>query len=419
MLFNNKLIIIALIIWFGCFSGNYIIMGVGIYPPLFLSIFGYILIIKNKKLPKYSLFFLNISWIYILLFSISYLYNQEYFNVFIIEIRYVVKAILIPLGTSLLLLHLFKKYNIQKNEIAFSVIIAISLQFILILLQLTNDSFREWFFSYLSLSDGWMHFVKIGHFRTVGLSGLSIYDTALAYTLLFGLTIYLTDNKYNSLMIWTFGTAMFFIIILLSGRSGLTIFLVLLIFILLNINNKLKIYSSLFLVTIITFFIISVYVDYEKIELFFRFAFELFTNDSNSFESASTNDFLENHLFIPWDVNPYFGDGVIAQPSISIDIGYQYSTDSGYLLSFISLGIIGLLLSLIMTYKVINAYFISYFYHFKTTILNVFFKTFISILIILIFFKGIIFFSDKFMPVVILIFMVNHYLSNRRFVSKI
>jgi len=28
-------------------------------------------------------------------------------------------------------------------------------------------------------------------------------------------------------------------------------------------------------------------------------------------------------------------------------------------------------------------------------------------------------FQDKFMPVVILIFMVNHYLSNRRFVSKI
>lgn len=411
MILDKKIFTVAIIIWFGCFSGTYIFFGLSIYPPLFMSLLGYLYIVLiYKKLPKYALFFLFIGFLYILLFLMSYLYHQEYIEMLTIEFRYILKAFFIPLGVSFFLLGFFKKYHLQKNEIAKSIVLVIILQAILVLFQLLDDTFRECFFSYLSLSGGWMNLVKMGHFRTVGLSGLSIYDTAIAYSLLFGITIYLINDKTKKyLVIWTFSFIVFFILILLSGRSGLVLFVNLTALILLNVNNKKSLYLLLLISVTIFSFTIGTYVDYEVLELFFRFAFEFFSNSNGSFESASTNDFLENHLLIPWNVNPIIGDGIWAQPSISRSIGYEYMTDSGYILSFISIGVTGVLLALIMTYKIISAYELVYFKQFKKNIINLILKVIISVLLFMIILKGPLFFSDKFMPVMIIVFMIHYY----------
>lgn len=100
--------------------------------------------------------------------------------------------------------------------------------------------------------------------------------------------------------------------------------------------------------------------------------------------------------------------------AIANTFGYQYSTDSGYILSFISMGILVFLMSVYMTYIVFKGY--SYFIHFKNGFLSLFFKAIIFFLIIGIILKGPIFFSDKFMPVLIFVFMVQHYLKG---ISKI
>lgn len=107
-----------------------------------------------------------------------------------------------------------------------------------------------------------------------------------------------------------------------------------------------------------------------------------------------------------------------AQPSIANTFGYQYSTDSGYILSFISMGILGFLMSVYMTYIVFKGYSYSYFIHFKNGYLSLFFKAIIFFLIIGVILKGPIFFSDKFMSVLIFIFMVQHYLKGISRIEK-
>jgi len=55
-------------------------------------------------------------------------------------------------------------------------------------------------------------------------------------------------------------------------------------------------------------------------------------------ETASTNDLMANHLFLPLDVG-LFGEFFWAQPSISDQLGYRYRTDSGFVLAFIAMGL--------------------------------------------------------------------------------
>lgn len=418
---KNKfnIFLIAFCLWFGFFAGNYVIFGVGFYPPLFLSILGYLIYLKKMVIPRYAMVFFSIALSYILLFLMSHLYNGFSIEIFAIEFRYILKAFFIPIGVSLLSMHLFKKYSIKNEQISLIVFIIIFLQAILAVFQLTNISFREWFFSFLTLAEGWQYFVRIGHFRTIGLAGLSIYDTSIAYSLLFGLTVYLYKLQgYNYNFQWIVGWSAFFLLIILSGRTGLILFLLLTIFILIN---NLKKYSLLnfTIVSFVLFCLLIYFIDYEYLSIFINFAFELFTNDSGRIESASTNDLLKNHLFLPLNVNPFFGDAIWAQPSLAKELNYIYKTDSGYILSFISMGIFGLLVSFFMTYIIFKGYKIAYFGHFKNTHINTIFKIIVFLFIIGIILKGPIFFSDKFMPVLIFVFMVQHYIKGISKIEKI
>ena len=47
-----RIFLIAIVLWLGLFSGNYIVVNTGIYPPLFISILGYIVAFKKMHLPR-------------------------------------------------------------------------------------------------------------------------------------------------------------------------------------------------------------------------------------------------------------------------------------------------------------------------------------------------------------------------------
>jgi hypothetical protein len=413
-----RIFLIAIVLWLGLFSGNYTVVNTGIYPPLFISMLGYIVAFKKMLLPKYAMFFIVVAFIYICLFLISNLYNGFELDLFLIEFRYVLKALLIPVGVSLVALFIFRKYYFDSYKISQIVFWIIFFQATLAVLQLSHSAFREWFFSFLQLAEGWQHFVNIGHFRTIGLAGLSIYDTSLAYSLLFGLTTYLYKKSgYINNIQWVLTFVIFFLLTILSGRTGLILILLLTFYILINRSNIITLFNFLILGSI-SFGLLTYYINFDELLIFINFAFEFFNSDSGKLESASTNDLLENHLFLPFNVNPIFGDAMWAQPSISNTYRYEYSTDSGYILSFISLGITGFLMSLYMTYIVFKGYSYSYFVHFKNSYSSLFFKIIMFFLVIGMILKGPIFFSDKFMPVLIFVFMIHHYLKGVPTIEK-
>lgn len=412
-----SILTIAIVLWLGLFSGNYIVLNTAIYPPLFISMLGYIIAFKKMILPKYAIFFIVVAIIYTCLFLISNLYNGFEPYLFLIEFRYVLKALIIPVGVSLLSLFSFRKYHFDGYKISQIVFLIIFFQATLALIQLSSDAFREWFFLFVNLEKKWRYFVDIGHFRTIGLAGLSIYDTSLAYSLLFGLTIHLYKKSgYLNNLQWTFTLFIATLMVILSGRTG-TVILLLLVFYLLINKHGVFTFVNFFIVGSIFFGLVVYYIiSLDKTLVILNFAFEFFNNDK--FETESTNDLLENHLFIPLNVNPFFGDAIWAQPSIANTFGYQYSTDSGYILSFISMGIVGFLMSIYITYIVFKGYYYAYLVHFKNNYLSLFFKAILFFLVIGIILKGPIFFSDKFMPVLIFVFMVQHYLRGTSKIEK-
>ncbi|WP_187992542.1 hypothetical protein [Vibrio harveyi] len=405
---NSHILIIAIAIWFGCFSGSYYFGGINIYPPLILSFFGYLYVFfLLKKIPQYAVFFIAALSFYIFMFTLSYLFNFSYDHVYVLELRYILKAFLIPLGVSFFILALLSRWNIVPSQISSAIVLVGVLQLSLAILQLAVPSFRQSFFSMIQLAPSWNYFVEIGHFRTIGLAGLSIYDTSIAYSLLFGMTLFLLRE--NKVILWVIGAVSFFILMLLSGRTGLIIYLCLMTLILVKTDVKFKLYLILAITIMLALVIASMYVEKKELELFFSFAFEFFNSSNGSYESDSTNDLIENHLFIPWNTNIFIGDHVWAQPSVSKEIGYSYSTDSGYILSYISMGIAGLISAIVLTIKVIDGYIVGYSDLFKKDYISIFYFFALCFLVFFIFLKGPIFFSDKFMPVLMIVFMTEYY----------
>lgn len=413
MFLNRNHFFFAFIVWFGLFSGTYNISGFGFYPPLLMSLFGYFYYIFIKqKIPKYVVPLLLLFFFLFLLFITTTVVNDTFDEIFFIEFRYIIKSLFIPIGFSLAALQYIKKNNFNSIDISKTIVLVGIYQFSLVVIQLLNYEFRQWFFSLITLSKNWKFMAEMGHFRAVGLAGLSIYDTSIAYSLLFSCTISLIGKhtESNNIRLWTLGLVLYLVLIFLSGRTGLIIFSVIIFFILHNTYNKSKVYFYIFIILFIATIIVINLIDIEYLLGLFDFAFEFFNNKGGNFESESTNDFLENHLYIPWNTNFLIGDGFWAQPSVSNKYNYEYSTDSGFILLFISSGLFGLLFSIYITYRLIKLYFNSYIYQYNYNLINLIVKISLAILIILVVLKGPIYFSERFMSVMIFNIMIYNYM---------
>lgn len=399
MLLNNYFL--GLVVTFSLFSGSYIIGGVKIYPPLFLGILGIAHAAYLGFIPK------NIAkefkwWIVFLLIVILFYFVGQNDDYIFILLRYIFKAIFIPLGCCLLIRQICIKisddHDAYMDNIRKAIYFALIFQFCITLLQLGIPSFRSAFNSIIELTDEWQALAEMGHFRATGLAGLSIYDTSIAYGLLSLFFIpWCISKKYSINYKFLFAMLLLTILSLIAGRSGFALLLVIFVIVFLDARKKIFVLSNLsifLLLSILSFIMIIGVVEFYS---FAQFVFEPIYNyiDKGTFETASTNELMDSYLFIPWDISPWTGSGFWAQPSISIPAQFKYATDSGILLNYIAFGVIGLI------------FVISYFCHFscqimtRTGIKNKFLRGVFYCVFSTVFFffvlKGPVFFSEKVM----------------------
>jgi hypothetical protein len=307
-------------------------------------------------------------------------------------IKYIVKAYLISIGIGGYLYFYIKQNKLSAIGLSYSIFWMTIFQIIIISLQMFNNSFRNFFYSTIILDDHWRNFSNLVTFRPGGLSGLSVYDTAISYSLLFGLTLYLLKsekrNKPNK-FIWMLLSFIFLILLMMSGRSGLLLFLAILPLIFISQKNKVLLIKYFSLFSCIFLFFIYNLIDINFLQNSFSFAFELFIK---GFHTASTDDLLQNHLFVPILNNYFLGEGIWPLA----ESGYKYSSDSGFVLSYIYLGISGIILSIIS----LSLYFRIYYNIFSISVtgnlnkiaLGIILFLFVSFFIL----KGPLFFSEKF-----------------------
>ena len=396
----NKLFL-NLIVTFSLFSGSYILGGVKFYPPLLFALLGIGQSILGRKMP--AIIVTEIKWwaFFLVLMLICFFIGQNNDYLFVL-FRYLSKAILIPFGCCLLIRNIAQDITRTRGDfhtvIRQSVAFALYFQFTIVILQLSLPPFREAFNSIIELTDEWKALADVGHFRATGLAGLSIYDTSIAYGILYLFFLpWCTSYKFTVNFKFLLITLIITVLSLIAGRSGFI--LVLTIFIFFFLYCRRKIFYSVNLAAFITLAIMAVIavMGIDQFTRFLQFVFEPIYNymDTGSFETASTNELIDSYLFIPWEVPPLTGFGFWAQPSLSEPHHFIYKTDSGILLNYIAFGITGLIFVLGYTWHFIKNHVV--YTEINSSALKVLFGISMAGLIVSFALKGPIYFSEKIM----------------------
>jgi len=396
----NKLFL-NLIVTFSLFSGSYILGGVKFYPPLLFALLGIGQSILGRKMP--AIIVTEIKWwaFFLVLMLVCFFIGQNNDYLFVL-FRYLSKAILIPFGCCLLIRNIAQDITRTRGDfhtvIRQSVAFALYFQFTIVILQLSLPPFREAFNSIIELTDEWKALADVGHFRATGLAGLSIYDTSIAYGILYLFFLpWCTSYKFTVNFKFLLITLIITVLSLIAGRSGFI--LVLTIFIFFFLYCRRKIFYSVNLAAFITLAIMAVIavMGIDQFTRFLQFVFEPIYNymDTGSFETASTNELIDSYLFIPWEVPPLTGFGFWAQPSLSEPHHFIYKTDSGILLNYIAFGITGLIFVLGYTWHFIKTHVV--YTEINSSALKVLFGISMAGLIVSFALKGPIYFSEKIM----------------------
>lgn len=396
----NKLFL-NLIVTFSLFSGSYILGGVKFYPPLLFALLGIGQSMLGRKMP--TIIVTEIKWwaFFLVLMLVCFFIGQNNDYLFVL-FRYLSKAILIPFGCCLLIRNIAQDITRHRGDfhtvIRQSVAFALYFQFIIVILQLSLPPFRDAFNSIIELTDEWKALADVGHFRATGLAGLSIYDTSIAYGILYLFFLpWCTSYKFTDNFKFLLITLIITVLSLIAGRSGFI--LVLTIFIFFFLYCRRKIFYSVNLAAFITLAIMAVIavMGVDQFTRFLQFVFEPVYNymDTGSFETASTNELIDSYLFIPWEVPPLTGFGFWAQPSLSEPHHFIYKTDSGILLNYIAFGITGLIFVLSYTWHFIKNH-VAY-TAINRSVLKVLFGLSMAGLIVSFALKGPIYFSEKIM----------------------
>lgn len=181
----------------------------------------------------------------------------------------------------------------------------------------------------ISIDDEWKNTLGL---RNLGIKGISIYDYAVAASLAV-IIDFLYDRR-------NFFNKFIYPIVLVSAMtSGRTAIFVFLIFILFNLDRVFvrKMYAA-FIGVIVLVVMFQIFGMPSIINPEMQWVFEPIVNIlEGRFETESTNDLLENHLFLPENL---FGYGIWAQFG-DIVSGEIRGTDSGFILLIIFSGWLG------------------------------------------------------------------------------
>jgi hypothetical protein len=348
-----KIFTLSIILWFYIFSGIYYIGGLVIYPMLIFAVFGVLVIMYRSKVKKsWLVYSILISCI---IFTFGFGNNTDSI---LIVISQSIRTLLLPLLGSVFVFGLFSK-NIEYIDLVKCLFLVALFQVAITVFQLFSPDFRSVFFSLIRLADVWQSFVDVGHFRATGLSGLSLYDTSISYSLLLLIIIPLLKTSiFKEQVLLYFTSILLFILTIIAGRTGLMLLLFLFTAYYFSSRNKIWLACSTLAVTSICFSIIISLSDagLDEVINLLELAFEPFVNlfSGNGIESKSTTELYESHLFIPEGINPFIGNGLWLQKGIS---GNHRGTDSGLVILYGYAGSVGLLLSIMVV--IIYSYFFS------------------------------------------------------------
>jgi len=311
-----------------CFSGVYqpevlvYKFNTSIFTLILSLVCAVAFIVSTKREVLYDFVFFNrylVFYFVLLLLALS-VSSFRYFiygvgdRLFIdTQVKQVILYLVSTLGYSICLL----LFLIQINKSTAILGVALFIAFIILLFsfQLTSYNFKVSVIEFSALDQYWKDFA-ISTNRGIGLQGLSIWDSSISYALLYFLIVPIWNK--NGLKAYTIFYTIFFsliLITLLTGRTGL----LLLVYVHLLVGLYYKKFTEIFILSLMIVFIGSFLYQFSNsvlVRQIIDFSFELFINlFSGSMSTGSTDDLINNHLFLPTvdsfliGDNTYLGDG--------------------------------------------------------------------------------------------------------------
>lgn len=353
-LYFPRALLIGALVCIAVFSTTYSLGGVFFYPRLFMAIGG--LFFALRSLKKNGIPIPVFFAVLCLLFTLIVVSIHGQWSHFSVVLGLIVRGIIMPYFTAIILVQLICKAVLENESVnrwRFLMLIimsAIALQAGLAFLQLISSEFRSDFINLVNLEEGWRDMAALGLPRFTGIGGISIYDTALSYCL-FG-AIFLANKRCRADSLWVGSILIAFLIMLcaLHGRTGL-LFMILLVLLVALQEVRMCFASPSVVLRVVMLilggvFVLYAYVSPGDIEYILNTSGELFVNffSGEGFRTDSTDDLLENYLVWPSYYAMLFGSGIWAQPDLASQLGYSYSTDSGFLL-LLNFGGVGFLFS--------------------------------------------------------------------------
>lgn len=304
-------------------------------------------------------------YLYVMIFLfITSLINYVYFDIgdelFIsLQFKYVMQAVI-----SFYFFAITADYvvtRLSKVQIFYGIMLFLTGVLILCFFQLTNDVFRMRYLD-LTATDGYWRVWAQTSSRAIGLKAMSIWDSSVSYALLIfvGFSIHsYTERKISNFWLYIFIYTIFLLVVI-SGRTGLL--LVMFFFGMLTIKyKKYSMLVNVIIMSIAGIIIILAITNSEVITHVVNFAFELIVNIiQGKLETDSTDDLLNNHLFIPNIDNVIFGDNIFIGNGDEFISKIGQSSDSAFVINYVAYGLVGVFATLI--FVIINAkIFIDYF----------------------------------------------------------
>lgn len=303
------------------------------------------LYLLNTK--KYRLYYLIMSLMFIVS-AFNYLImnvGDEFF--FSMQIKRLLLAFisffLFPLILNALI------YSLTPKQIFFSVLTFMFILAVFSLFQLGNSDFRLWFLDRTAIDGYWLEWAKQSN-RAIGLKAMSIWDTSVAYSIFificFGI-IRSNKDDVSNFPLYIF-IATIFVLVALSGRTGL-LFLFSFVFLLCVLYEKKKLILFFSVSLVIIILMIITLSQNEVIVRVINFALELFVNAlSGNFHTNSTDDLINNHLFIPDIKNIIFGDNTFIGDGEEVQSELSRSSDSSFVINYVAYGVFGVICTMLL-----------------------------------------------------------------------
>lgn len=352
MLHSLYFVSIGTLLAISVLSTTYVFGNWFLYPRLLLAIAGFAIVILRPSLRTFiipPLLLIPVGLVAV----ISALWNDNLDHILLL-LSLIIRGIMLPYFAAIAVTNYIGllelgNFEILRWRVVSIVCVALLVQTTVIMLQLTNQEFKSLYLEYVNLSEDWRIMANLGLARFSGIGGISIYDTAISYCIL--ASISLIGSMQASTKNWLYAYILFSNVLLcaIHGRTGLIFSILLILMVILKENLKSQIALRILIIFVCLIVPFSMMITVETRDDILNSSGEVVINylSSGSLRSDSSDDFLENHLYLPKLDTIIIGHAYWIQPGIELNMPHY--TDSGVLL-LIEFG--GILLLSVMVFAI-------------------------------------------------------------------